>query len=399
MERGTGGWVHAVAEALSTDASAQLREEALALNDALAAHPELGSQEFESSKRNVELLRSHGLVVEYPFCGLATSFKTSVNPGSGRRKAALLAEYDALPELGHACGHCAGGSAAVLAILALHEIEPMLGDIQIDLIGTPDEETGGGKVLLAAAHAFDAYEFAAMVHMNDVNLSQINFSAIDGMVFEFRGKPAHAAFAPEKGRNAFNAARLFFDSVDMMRQHVPDKVRLHGYMTEGGYSSNTIPDFARIEFCTRAPRRRQLNDVTEWVKDCARAAAMATRTELKILPYGVDYDSFETGKEKNQAIVSCFEALGLDIDGETVVEGGSSDIASVDAVCPAFHPMLGIGSGLVAHTEEFAAAMTGPQTHQAIENGARVLIQLCDMLFHRQDLLERVKAESRLQHL
>lgn len=336
-------WTKDVQAKLLKETIATLRDEVLALNDWMAEHPELGSQEFESSRRIVELLRSHGLEVEYPFGGLQTAFKATVNGGKNRKKAALMAEYDALPGLGHGCGHCAGGTAAVMAILALKQIEDYLGEIQIDLIGTPDEELGGGKVLLANAHAFDGYEFAAMVHMNDVNLTCVNFSAIDGMLFEFHGRPSHAAFAPEEGRNALNAARLFFDCVDMMRQHVPEKARLHGCILEGGHASNIVPDFAKVEFCTRAPYRWQLNDITAWVKECARAAAMATRTEVEILPCGVDYDSFQTGPVKNRVAADCFTALGLPVDRETVVGGGSSDVANVDTVCPTFHPMIGIG--------------------------------------------------------
>lgn len=388
-------WTENVQNNLLLGAFDNLKEEIFDLNDWMAGNPELGSQEFGASNRITTMLRQHGMSVEVPFCGLPTAFKASVNGGEKRRKAVLLAEYDALPDIGHGCGHCAGGAAAVMAILALRQIEHQLGDIQIDIVGTPDEEQGGGKVLLAKAGAFDEYQFAAMVHMNDINLSKVSFSAIDGMTFEFRGHPAHAAFAPEAGRNAFNAARLFFDGVDMMRQHVAEKARLHGYIVEGGSAANTIPDFARVDFCTRSPYRTELDDITAWVKDCARAAALATRTELTILPFGVDYDSFETGVEKNNLIVDCFRSLDMEIDGTTEIGGGSSDIANVDSVCPAFHPMIGIGEGLVAHTREFAEAMTMPKTHQAIETGAKILIQLCYLLFTQPERMGRIRDEHK----
>lgn len=387
-------WTTDIQKELTENIIPALSGEVFALNDWMARNPEIGSEEWEASRRIVSLLRLHGLEVEYPFLNLPTSFKASVNAGAEKRKAVLLAEYDALPDIGHGCGHCAGGSAAVLAILGLKQIAEQLGDMQIDIIGTPDEELSGGKVFLAEKHAFDEYEFAAMVHMNDINLSQVHFSAIDGMVLEFKGRPSHAAFAPEAGRNALNAARLFFDSVDMMRQHIDEKARVHGYIMNGGTAANTIPDYARVGFLTRAPYRAELDDITSWVKECACAAAMATRTEVEILPYGTNYDSFHTGPAKNRLIAECFREQGLPVDEHIKAEGGSSDIGNVNTVCPAFHPMIGIQPGLVAHTQEFAEVMTMPETHEAIRNGAKILIELCRKLYMEPERLDAIQKES-----
>lgn len=385
-------WTKEIHDRMLTEILPTFEEEIYALNDDIARHPELGSAEFKTSRKIVELLRSHGIEVAYPFAGMQTAFKASINPG-GKKKAALLAEYDALPEIGHGCGHCASGSASVMAILAVNEIRTQLGDVQIDIIGTPDEEWGGGKVIMQRKGVFDEYDFAAMVHMMDKNQSAMQFYALDGMKFVFKGAPAHAAACPEKGRNALNAVRLLFDSTDMMRQHVIKEAVISGFISSGGTASNIVPAEASANFITRAPRRHQLDDITAWVKDCARAAAMATRTEVEILPDGEDYDDYFTGPLKESVLDDCFHSLGLTVAKPESQGNGSSDIGNVATACVAFHPCMGIGEGLVAHTYEFAEAMTKPATHKAIENSAKLLLELAYKLFSDDELLKRVKKE------
>ena len=369
-----------------------LEKEVFALNDYMAEHPELGSEEFESSRRIVELLRSHGLEVEYPFCGMATAFKASINPGQAR-KAVFLAEYDALPDIGHACGHCASGMASVMAALAFHAVKDQIDDVQIDIIGTPDEEVEGSKATMALKHVFDDYDFAAMVHMNGHSTLDSRFIALDGMIFEFRGQSAHAAAAPEKGRNALNAVRLLFDAVDMMRQHVIEEARIHGYIADGGVAANIVPDYACAKFLTRAPHRAELDDITAWVKDCAKAAALATRTELTILPYGESFHDLYVGGEKYVLLADCFRELDIPLIKEENASGGSSDIGNVDYVCPAFHPMMGIGQELNVHTPEFGKAMTDSRTHQAIVNAAKVLLEICFDIYQEPERLKKIQRE------
>ena len=252
--------------------------EACQLNDNMARNPEIGSQEYNSSSAIVELLRKYGIETEYPFAGFATAFKGIINPKKEKRMA-VLAEYDALRGMGHACGHCASGSASVMAALAFHSVEDQL-PFGVDIIGTPDEEIIGVKCLMADQGIFDGYDFAIMVHMGGASMIDVNFIALDGLQFIWHGASAHAASAPEQGRNALNAARLFMDATDMMRQHIIQEARIHGVIRDGGIASNIVPDRAEVEFLTRAPKRAQLNDITQWVKECAQAAAMATRTQV-----------------------------------------------------------------------------------------------------------------------
>ncbi|MCI9475100.1 MAG: M20 family metallopeptidase [Emergencia sp.] len=385
-------WSEKTHKKLLREGLAAFEEEAYALSDCMAANPELGLAEFESSKNIVALLEKYGIEVEYPFAGMATAFKASINPG-GKKKAVFLAEYDALPEIGHGCGHCASGAASVLAILAVNAVKAQLGDVQIDIIGTPDEEWGGGKVIMQRQGIFDQYDFAAMVHMMGENQSAVQFYALDGMEFVFKGAPAHAAACPEKGRNALNAVRLLFESTDMMRQHVIKEAIISGYISDGGKAANIIPDKTRAVFITRAPRRHQLNDITSWVKDCAKAAAMATRTEVEILPAGEDYDDYFTGPLKEEVMDTCFHSLGLEVVRPENQGNGSSDIGNVATACAAFHPCMGIGKGLVPHTYEFARAMTTPAVHKAILNSAKFLLELTYRLFTDEELLDKIKKE------
>jgi len=367
-----------------------LRQEVFALNDFMAQNPEIGDEEFESSKHIVDLLRSHGIETEYPFCGLPTSFKGVINPGKQPR-ACLVAEYDALPGLGHACGHCGSGSSSVLAALALNAVKDEL-PFGVDIIGTPNEEGVGRKEHLVQAHEFDGYAFAAMVHMNHENHSHPRFLALDAYVFEFFGKPAHAAAEPWAGNNAFNASRLFFDAVDMMRQHISPEARVHGVITDAGKAPNIIPDYVRIEFLTRAPARAELDPITDWVKDIARAAALATHTECKISLYGPPFHDLYVSPAGLALCSEIFEDMGLDYTSEAR-NGGSSDIGNIDYVIPAFHPYMSIGHPYTVHTQEFADSMTSDGAHTAIANSGEYLTRLCLKLCLDPERLAVIKAQ------
>ena len=368
-------------------------KEVLALNDYMAEHPETGSEEYESSRRIVELLRKHGIETEYPFAGFDTAFKGTINPEKENRMV-LLAEYDALRGLGHACGHCASGAASVLAALTLHQVKEQL-DFGVDIIGTPDEEINGDKCYMADQGVFDGYDFAAMVHMGGFNTAEVSFIALDGLGFKWHGAPAHAAAAPEKGRNALNAARLFLEATDMMRQHIIQEARMHGFIKNGGAASNIVPDFAEIEFLTRAPKRQDLDDITDWVRDCAKAAAIATRTEVEMFLVGAPFHELHISEIGKGIMESCFDDLGMTYEKGKSAMTGSSDIGNVDYRCPAFHPIIGIGKQYDAHTKEFAEEMTCEGTHQAIKDAAAYLLTLAAKLYTDRALLDRLKADHK----
>lgn len=371
----------------------EYQDAAFALSDAMAREPEIGGQEYKSSAAIVKLLRDSGMEVEYPFAGLETAFRGRICPERPRR-VALLAEYDALRGQGHACGHCASGSSSVLAALALHALRDSY-DFGVDIIGTPDEEFAGQKAAMADQGIFDGYDFAAMVHMGPSTAAGASYIALDGLGIKWHGAPAHAAAAPWTGRNAFNAARLFFDAVDMMRQHLLPEARLHGIIKEAGTASNIVPDLAEVEFLTRAPRRRDLDDITAWVKDCAKAAALATRTEVEVFPICPSFCELYVSDLEKRAVERCLDELGLDYVSEGDVMVGSSDIGNVDYRCPAFHPVMSIGRPYACHTNEFAAAMPTEETHQAIVHAASLLVTLTVNLYGDPEALAAIQADHK----
>lgn len=365
---------------------------AFALSDGMAREPELGLQEHKSSAAIVALLRKHGIEVEYPFAGYETAFRGRIAP-ERKQRMALLAEYDALRGLGHACGHCASGSSNVLAALAFQALRDEYS-FGVDIIGTPDEEYSGAKAEMADQGIFDSYDFVAMVHMGPETTAAVQFIALDGIGVKWHGRPAHAAGEPWSGRNALNAARLFLDATDAMRQHIIPDARIHGIIKNGGAASNIVPELAEVEFLTRAPRRKDLDDITAWVKDCARAAALATQTEAEIFPLCKPFHELYVSKLEKEAVEQCFRELGLDYVDEIGMTG-SSDIGNADCHCPAFHPIMSIGKPYTCHTKEFAQAMPTPETHQAIVNAASVLAVLTADLYGDPEKLRAIQADHR----
>ena len=367
------------------------RAEVMQLNDYIADNPETGSEEFKASKAIVTLLRKHGIDVEFPFNDMDTAFRGTINRGKSK-KFAILAEYDALRGLGHACGHCASGSISVFAALILNELRESI-DAQIDIIGTPDEETKGGKVYMVNDGVFNDYDAAIMIHMFNMNAVSMPFLALDSYEYIFYGAPAHASASPWEGRNALNALRLAFDAMDMMRQHVTEDVRIHGYISEGGAAANIVPDRTRAEFTFRARERDTLDDVVKWAHDIGEAAAKATRTSVEINRLGEKYDNMTEKETGSRLLEEIYGNLNLPLVPTDSVPKGSSDIGNVDSVIPAFHPIISIGKDFGVHTREFAEEMKNEGTHNAIEQGAQIITEFIKTLSERDDLLDKIKQE------
>ncbi len=368
------------------------KEDILILNDYIADNPETGGNETKAVAKYIDVLNKYGFGVEHPFSGIETAFKTTINPGRDT-KIALLCEYDALPEVGHACGHCASGAISLWAFLALSKISEKL-EMQIDLIGTPDEEYTGSKCVMAKQGVFDGYDFAAMCHMGPVNTLDVDFIALRGMTITYEGKATHAAQAPERGINALNAARLFFDAIDMMRQHVIPEARLHGYIANGGAASNIVPAHTEIEFLVRAPKKKDMEEISEWVYDCAKAAALATKAKVRIEPLGNDYYDYSSGEVKLDVMRKSFENAGVKLVSSKGNFVGSSDIGNVDYCCTAFHPVIGISKpDVIIHNKEFSDEMKKANTHEAIENGAKVLLEIVNTVYSDPSKLSALKDE------
>ena len=219
----------------------------------IARNPEISEKEFQTSAMLVQALRERGFSVEYPYAGLATAFN-AVRKNKKTPVVAFMAEYDALPEIGHACGHNLNGVMSVLAGTALAEVlaDDLTGEIRV--VGTPAEETNGAKVAMADTGVFDDVDFAMMVHGGSGGEAHPLYRALAlvPVEFDFRGRPAHAAAAPWEGLNALNGLQLFYHALDMLRQHVKPDTRIHGVITKGGDAPNIVPDFAQASFYFRS---------------------------------------------------------------------------------------------------------------------------------------------------
>lgn len=339
--------------------SEPLKELARQIHDA----PELAYQEHEAVRLVTELVKRRGgpqggvleQGLELPVGGIDTAFRARLGDGSGPH-VAILAEYDALPEIGHACGHNLIAAAAAGAWLALAPLADELGGT-IDLIGTPAEEGGGGKIRLIEAGVFEGVEVAMMFHPFDRDLLMHRTLASVWLAMTFRGTPSHAALAPEEGHSALTACMDTFRLIDGQRIHFPDGARVHGFVTDGGQAVNIIPERAACKFSVRANSVAQLDGVREIVERCARAAAMASAVEVEIAREG-GYRDMRNNQPLARRFGEHLESLGrrpLEVDRS--VGAGSTDMGDVSHCAPAIHPWLAIcDSGeSVCHQHDFAA--------------------------------------------
>jgi amidohydrolase len=350
--------------------------ETVELSDYLAANPELSSAEYNSSAKIASLLARRGFSVEYPFFGLPTAFKANFDNGPGPR-IAIMVEYDALPDMGHGCGHNLHGSLSVLAGLALMELKDFYRG-EIHLIGTPAEEADGAKIAMAGGGVFDGMNLSMMMHCIGGGVCQPNMDALSlrGFLMEFRGAGAHAVAAPWHGRSALAAARKFLDLVDARRECFTPDIKVNAVITDGGRKPNIIPERAEIEVEFRADSIAKLARLDETIGKCARAAAMALDCDVawkKNFPDFADMIRLETLESRMSGILA---DVGLKVS-EVTPPIGSSDVGNVSYRCPSIQPLLSItDEPLALHTSEFALATTTPAAHKAMASGAEALVSL-----------------------
>ena len=368
-------------------------QDAIALNDDLADHPELSGEEYESSRKIVELLKHKGFDVEYPFAGLPTSFKATYGRNDHKYKVAIMTEYDALPGIGHACGHCVSGAISVLAGIAASKLQDAL-DADIDVIGTPVEETDGAKCALIKKGVFDHYDMAMMIHLYDQNLIYCTLNGLASYLYTFHGKAAHASAAPWDGINALNAAQLMFHGTDCLRQHVTPDVRIHAVIRNGGEAPNIVPEEASAEFYVRALDLDYMMDVVRKVDDCAAGGALATQCTWDKVETAATYANMRRNYTGEDALREIYEELDIDINGDHEKIFGSSDAGNVSFVCPTFHPTLQIvDRGVPIHTREFAQAVKTERAHEAIALGANVIALQIAKIFSDENKIKQMKAD------
>lgn len=315
-----------------------LRE--LALN--IHGRPELRFQERQASQWIAELVeRTTGIPVERGIAGLSTALRARA--GTGKPRVAILAEYDALPEIGHACGHNLIAAGAVGAFLALAEASASLGlEGTVELIGTPAEEGGGGKITLLEAGVFEGLDAAMMFHPFDRDVLAHPALANLWLTFEYKGQPAHAAIAPWNGSSALTACMQTFHLVDSQRVHFRDGVRVHGYITDGGQAVNIIPERAACEFSVRATTMEELSRVRAIVERCARGAALAAGVEVNV-SVRRGYRDMKNNLTLARAFGRHLRRLGRSPrETDPRVGAGSTDMGDVSHAVPSIHPWVAI---------------------------------------------------------
>ncbi|MGV3263818.1 M20 family metallopeptidase [Cytobacillus pseudoceanisediminis] len=368
----------------------------LSASHQIHATPEIGNEEFFASGLLSGILEKKGFEVERAVAGHETAFlarKKSDKPGPS---IAFLAEYDALPGLGHGCGHNIIGTTSVAAAIALSKVIDETGGEAV-VFGTPAEEggpNGSAKGSFVKHGLLEGIDAALMVHPSNHTRLTSSSLAVDPLDFEFIGKPAHAAASPEEGINALDAVIQLFNGINALRQQLKDDVRIHGIITHGGDAPNIIPEYAKARFFIRATTRTSLNEVTRKVKAVAEGAALATGAKLNVIAFQNEVDNLLLNKTYDQVFKEVIEVLG-----ETVVEGdrdgiGSTDAGNISQVVPTIHPYIKIGADdLVAHTVPFREAAASVKGDEALITGAKGLALTAFQLVTDQELLKSIKQE------
>ncbi|MGG1573304.1 M20 family metallopeptidase [Fictibacillus sp. NRS-1165] len=357
-------------------------------------HPELGYDEHQSSYKLIETLASFGFVVEQNIDGMETAFIAVYDSGRPGPSISFLAEYDALPEIGHACGHNLIGTMSTAAGIALSRVVTATGG-KVLVYGTPAEETGGAKVALAEKGYFSRTDAALMCHPYKSYERSGSSMAMEALQFDFKGKSAHAAASPHEGINALDAVISLFNNVNALRQQVTPNVRIHGVITQGGTVPNVIPDRTQAKFYVRASTVEQLPDLVRRVKDCAAGAALGTGCEWDFSHYELGYANLLTNTAMSDAFTNNLVSLGIPLeDIETGNDHGSLDLGNVSQIVPSIHPYIKITDGLHnLHTKEFCAAANSEQGYEGMLIGAKSLALTGFDLLTDPKLLKAVKEE------
>jgi amidohydrolase len=380
----------------------QLKDRAAARIDAAAAgldglalsihdHPELAFEERFAAAAIADYLVAQGLPVTRAAGGLETAFVSETRSGAGPT-VAICSEYDALPGIGHGCGHnliAVSGVGAYLGVAAV--ARDLKGTVR--LIGTPAEEGGGGKVKLHAAGIFDGVDAAMMFHPADADVLDPLMVSLRVLDVEFRGKAAHAAASPYAGVNALDALMLGWSAMSALRQLVRSDSRIHGIITDGGQGSNIIPERAAARIVVRAADPTYLGDLRRRVLLCFEGAATATGCELRH-EWGEAMDMVTTNGPMAAAFGENARALGRELGPRRPAEtSGSTDMGNISSLIPSIHPFLSVTPDRIPwHSREFAAAARTPLALETMRIAAKALAFTAIDLLTRPDLVKAAKA-------
>ena len=370
------------------------RAELIALSMSLHAEPEIGYQEHKSAAKLAAFLETNGFAVTRAYRGVETAYRGDATSTGTGPTVAILTEYDALPDIGHACGHnliAMMGSGAAIGVRAV--LDELPGRLAV--IGTPAEEGGGGKVALVRAGGFDDVDVAMMCHPSSRTLAGRTSLASNRVDLEFTGKAAHAAAQPDRGINALDGVIQTFNNVNAMRQQLRPEARVHGIITSGGSAANIIPDHAMAKFSVRALDRGYQQEVLRRFIACAEGAATATGTKLKITVHeNSAYENMVPSQPLAERWAAHLRAMGQKVqttqDDERM---GSTDMGNVSQIIPAIHPYIGIApEGTPGHSTAFRDAAVTPEAHAAALFAAKAMALVVIDALADPGLLERACA-------
>ncbi len=362
------------------------------LSHAIHAEPELAFAEHRSCAKAQALVAERGFEITARAGGLDTAFRADF--GSGPLVVGLCAEYDALPEIGHACGHNIIAASAVGAALALAEVADDLG-LRVALLGTPAEEAGGGKALLLEAGTFDDVAVAVMVHPGPTDIAGARSLALSEVTVDYRGKESHAAVAPYLGLNAADALTVAQVAVGLLRQQLAPGQLVHGIVTDGGQAVNVIPGHTTLQYAMRALDSESLRGLEGRMYACFAAGALAAGCEYEIDSPAPPYAELNPDPWLADVFREEMRRLGrepVSAEFETGLPMGSTDMGNVTQVLPGIHPVIGVDAGgATVHQRAFAAAAAGPSADRAVVDGAimlaRTVVQLAQTPGERDRVL------------
>jgi amidohydrolase len=368
-------------------------DELVELSHAIHAEPELAFAEHRSCAKAQALVSERGFEITARAGGLDTAFRADF--GSGPLVVGVCAEYDALPEIGHACGHNIIAASAVGTALALAEVADDLG-LTVALLGTPAEEAGGGKALMLRAGTFDDVTVAVMVHPGPTDIAGARSLALSEVTVGYRGKESHAAVAPHQGVNAADAVTVAQVAIGLLRQQLAPGQMMHGIVTNGGQAVNIIPGHATLHYAMRAIESDSLRDLEGRMFACFAAGALATGCEYEIDDTAPAYAELKPDQWLVDVCREEMRRLGREPMAPEVEAGlpmGSTDMGNVTQVLPGIHPVIGVDAGgATVHQRAFAAAAVGSSADRAVVEGAIMLARTIVHLAQTPDERDRVLA-------
>ena len=371
----------------------EIFEDLKELNEYIYKNPELGRKEFKACEAHKNLLKKYGFEIEENYIGIPTAYLAKYSSGKKGIKIGYLAEYDALPEIGHGCGHNILGTTSIGAGILLKEyIDEFGGEVLI--FGTPAEETFGAKVDMAEAGCFDDIDVAMISHPTGKNHEKSGTSqAMEALQFTFKGKTAHAAGDPYNGINALDGVIQFFNSVNALRQQTKDSARIHGIISNGGEAANIIPDLAVANFYIREATTKEMLKLSERVKNCAKGAALATGTSLEIENYEYTFKHLVTNEKLSSIYTKNLELQGIK-DIPMSDPTGSSDCGDVSHHCPTIHTYFPISKcKLTGHSLEFAKATITEEAYKGMKEAIFALVMTGKDILENENLLKEIKDE------